>query len=780
MQHDAKSARPQRRRDESRHGQHECLRRERGRARFGLPAFALLLLLPSLAQAQQHVTFDVSPPAAVRPGGAALVRIAARIDSGWHLYAASSASGIPISFATDSPAVARLRLLEPPPQRAYDANFQADSDTYTGEAAFLVELNLKQDAPTGSIAIPLHARFQTCSDQQCVPGKWNGDVALAIDPAAPAAAPAIPAGYAEGHPPAPAPRPPADQSAWGFFIVTAFGLGLASIFTPCVFPMIPITMSYFLNRPGGGRKDGVAQAVVFCLGIVVLFSGIGLAATAILGPAGVKNLGGNPWVNGFIAALFFAFGLSLLGAFEITIPSSILTRLNRSSEKGGFAGALLMGLTFSLASFACVGPFVGTLLAASVGGGGLRPLVGMVAFATGLALPFFLLALFPGYLKRMPRSGSWLARVKVVLGFVILAASLKYLASADQVLHWGFLTRERFIAAWVVLFAMAGLYLLGFLRLEGVNPGDRMGLGRLLTAIAFLVFALSLLPGMFGARLGELDAYIPEPSANAAAPAQSSGLVWLKDSYQQALEQARREGKLVFIDFTGYACTNCHWMRANMLSRPEIAAVLKNFVLVELYTDGADAASQANSKMQVARFGTIAEPFYVIETPDERVVATFDHLTKDPGEYLSFLENGASAAPAPAAAAGIPRVTSLEGAPIDPASFAGKVLVVNFWATYCVPCIQEIPSFNKVNREYSGRVAVLGVSMDEDPTLVPSFLKKHPMDYQVAMGSPDLTTPYGLDGLPVTLIYDKSGKPIKRFTGFLKEDEMESAIQSAL
>ena len=289
----------------------------------------------------------------------------------------------------------------------------------------------------------------------------------------------------------------------------AFGFGLASIFTPCVFPMIPITMSYFLNRQSGGRRESIVQALVFCLGIIVLFSGLGLATTAILGPFGIVTLGSNPWVNAFISALFIAFGLSLLGAFEITIPSVILTRLNQSADQGGFIGSLLMGLTFSLASFACVGPFVGTLLAASVSGGKTRPLIGMVTFATGLALPFFLLAVFPSYLKRMPRSGGWMARVKVVMGFIILAASLKYLSSLDQVLQLGFLTRERFLAAWIVLFAMAGLYLLGFLRLEGIKPDETMGLGRLLSGIALLIFAISLLPGMFGGKLGDLDAYVP-------------------------------------------------------------------------------------------------------------------------------------------------------------------------------------------------------------------------------------------------------------------------------
>jgi thiol:disulfide interchange protein len=524
--------------------------------------------------------------------------------------------------------------------------------------------------------------------------------------------------------------------------------------------------------------------VVFCLGIVVLFSGMGLAITAALGPFGIVQLGSNPWVNAFISVLFIAFGLSLLGAFEITIPSSILTRLNQGSEKGGFAGTLLMGLTFSLASFACVGPFVGTLLAASVSGGGTRPLVGMVTFATGLALPFFLLALFPSYLKRLPRSGGWMARVKVVMGFVILAASLKYLTSLDQVLQWGFLTRDRFLAAWIVLFAMAGLYLLGFLRLEGIKPDDRMGLGRLLTGMAFLVFAITLLPGMFGGRLGDLDAYVPAASgsSSAEAPAGGGGLVWMKNQYREALAKARAEGKLVFVNFTGYACANCHWMKANMFTRPEIASAMQNFVLVDLYGDGTDAASEENQKLELARFQTVAEPYYAIMDPDENVIATFPGLTKDPQEFLGFLEKGRKPPATESAKGTFPQVNGLDGAPIDTAGLNGKVVVMNFWATWCVPCIQEIPSFNKLHQEYAGKgVAVVGVSMDDEGAeRVRPFLKKHPMDYTVALGSDTVTKEFGLDELPVTVIFDRTGKQIKRFAGFLKEDELKAAVAQAL
>jgi thiol:disulfide interchange protein DsbD len=742
------------------------------------PAIVSLLLLAGCAFAQpdEHVQWNLAlEPGSAPPGAKVLARLTARIDPGWHLYSMSTPAGIPATILlADNPVVKRYRALQPPPKRAFDPNFNSDTETYEGQVTFLLELEIGKNAPVGPAQIAVNARYQTCSDKQCVPARWTGVASLTVDPAATAAAVAIPAGYAEA-------KPVREQGGTGggshSFLLVAFGFGLASIFTPCVFPMIPITMSYFLSRPSGRRRESVAQAAVFCLGIIVLFSGLGLLTTALLGPFGIVALGSNPWVNGFIAALFLAFGLSLLGAFEINIPSPILTRLNQSSEKGGYAGALLMGLTFSLASFACVGPFVGTLLAASVTGGGgapwARPLIGMVTFATGLALPFFLLALFPSYLKRLPKSGGWLARVKVVMGFVILAAGLKYLSSVDQVLQWGFLTRERFLAAWIVLFAMAGLYLLGFVRLEGVKPDEPMGLGRLLVGMAFLVFALSLAPGMFGGKLGGLDAYVP--AAGGPAPGSSgSALVWMKDQYRAALDRARREGKRVFVNFTGYACTNCHWMKANMFPRPEIAAALQDFVLVELYTDGTDAASQANQNLELSKFHTVAIPFYAILDADEKAIATFAGSTSDAKEFLAFLQGPGTAA--------IGVFSKLDGGAFDTAAFSGKVVVVNFWATWCVPCIQEIPGFNKLSQQLGGKgVVVLGVSMDEEGAeRVRPFLKKHPMDYLVALGSEAVSKQYGLDELPVTLVFDRSGKQVKRFEGFTAEDALQAVVQQAL
>ena len=729
---------------------------------------------------------------ATPPGAPVLVRLTGILDPGWHLYSMSTPAATPTTILlADNPVAELHRVLQPPPKRSFDPNFDSDTETYQDQVVFLLELEIKKSAPAGPAQLTVNARFQTCNDKQCVPGRWTGVASLTVDPSVKGVVEAIPAGYLEA-------KPAQEQARTGgeshSFLLVAFGFGLASLFTPCVFPMIPITMSYFLSRPSGGRRESVTQAAVFCLGIVVLFSGLGLLTTAVLGPFGIVRLGSNPWVNGFIAALFLAFGLSLLGAFEINIPSPILTRLNRSADKGGWAGALLMGLTFSLASFACVGPFVGTLLAASVEGGGgapwARPLLGMVTFSTGLALPFFLLALFPAYLKRLPRSGGWLARVKVVMGFVILAASLKYLSSVDQVLQWGWLTRERFLAAWIVLFAMAGLYLLGFVRLEGVKPDEPMGLGRLLAGAGFLVFALSLAPGMLGGRLGGLDAYVPGASGAAEPGASGGALVWMKDQYRAAVDRARRERKRVFVNFTGYACTNCHWMKANMFTRPEIAAALRDFVLVELYTDGTDAASETNQKLELSRFHTVAIPFYAILDADEKAVATFAGSTGDAGEYLGFLMKGKAPPAAPGGAAGqvgdlphLPDVMRLEGGEMDTSAFGGKVVVVNFWATWCVPCIAEIPGFNKLHQQLGGKgVVVLGVSMDEEGAeRVRPFLKKHPMDYLVALGSEAVSKQYGLgESLPVTIVFDRSGKQVKRFDGFTAEEELRATVRQAL
>lgn len=579
---------------------------------------------------------DVSKAA---PGSTIALRLTAKIDDGWHIYSVTTPPPtipLKVSIADGS-----AHVFQPAPEKKYDDALAANAEFYEKEATFVIPYEVKKDAAAGPLEIAAQVRFAVCDSRRCLPPKTKeASFTLTVDPSSAASTFAVPAGYIDtaattAAAPA-APKPAKAQSdGMGVFLLTAFGLGLAAIFTPCVFPMIPITVSFFLNDRGGIR-----QAIVFSLGIIVLFCALGLGVTAAVGPFGVVQLGSNPWVNGFIAIVFGAFAVSLLGAFEITLPSGLLTKLDAASRRGGYLGTLLMGLTFALTSFACVGPFVGSLLAASVQLKGMQPVLGMASFATGLAFPFFFLAAFPGYLKKLPRSGGWLARVKTVMGFALLAMMLKYLSNIDQVLQWNWLTRERFLAGWFVLFAMAGLYLLGLVRLEGVEPGETLGIPRLLTASAILIFAFSLLPGMFGAPLGELDAFVPAASGGVIGGRASAdpGPEWMKNQYREALEKARRENKLVLVSFTGYACTNCHWMKANMFPKPEIQAAMKDLVPVELYTDGTDAESEANQKVQDEKFATVAIPFYAIVDPDEKVVASFDHRTSDTAEFLSFLK----------------------------------------------------------------------------------------------------------------------------------------------
>jgi thiol:disulfide interchange protein len=592
----------------------------------------------------------------VSPGGSATLELKAAIQDGWHLYSPTTPAGGPIVTKMgvgDSAGVTSWQIYRPKPVRKLDPNFQIDTETYTQQALFLVQVTAAKSA-SGMIPVTVSLRYQACSDVKCLPPvKKTVTAQLAVSPGAPPVAFSIPDGYAAvaapaavvaGGATAPKPQPVAARVADPDllpFLLTAFGAGLLALFTPCVFPMIPITVSFFLNQNQGEKtRGGLGQAFVFCAGIIVLFTGLGFLVTAVAGPFGVVQLGSSPWVNGFIAAVFLVFGLSLLGAFELTLPTGLLTSLDRASQGGGYAGSLLMGLTFSLTSFACIGPIVGPLLIASVQSKGWQPVLGMLAFATGLALPFFLLALFPAYLKKLPRSGGWMTRVKIVLGFIVLAVMLKYLSNIDQVLQSHWLSRERFLSTWIVLFALPGLYLLGLLRLEGIKKDEPLGVGRTLLAAAFLIFAITLVPGLFGARLGDLDAFVPEGSAIALAPgAQSTAAsAVFKNNLDGALAAAREQHKLVLIDFTGYACTNCHWMKANMFSRPEIAAAVDNLVVVELYTDGTDADSDKNQKLEDQKFSTASIPFYAIVDPDQNVVATFPQLTRDAHEFLSFLQ----------------------------------------------------------------------------------------------------------------------------------------------
>ena len=625
-------------------------------------AVTALLLAVSVAHLGAQIydpvqwTFEIEP-AEASPGAVVLGRLTASIEEGWHVYSTTTPEGIPLSLGLEeSEAVARWRAFQPDPEIVYDPNFQAEVEWYTGEVDVLLELEIA-DAASGVATLNALVRYGACDPRQCLaPKRKSASAEVSIVPGAPSIVVAIPEGYQPAKPgqtdltklpqtasEASAPATPVyggDQSGLLGFGLIALAAGFVAILTPCVFPMIPIYMGSFM---GGGERPWstvARQAGLFCAGVIVLFTAIGGALSTLLGPFGLSQIGSNAWVNLLIAGVMFTFALNMLGAFEITLPSSWTTGASARSTGSGIFPTLMLSLVFTLASFGCTGPFIGTLLAGSVGeGGASMPVIGMALFATGLSGPFFLLALFPALMNRLPRSGGWLATSKRVAGIVILAIGLKYLGSVDQVFGWGILSRERFLAIWIVLFAAGGLYLWGIVRLADEGPPGGIGLTRLGIGGAFLALSISLVPGMLGGRLGELDAHIPEASATGLRSAAGGGLSWIKDDFAGAEAAARAEGKTLLVSFTGYACSNCKWMKANMFTRPEIGELVGEMVLVELYTDGFDAASEANQEFQISRFRSSSLPFYALIRPDGTVAATFSGQTRDAEQFRSFLSS---------------------------------------------------------------------------------------------------------------------------------------------
>jgi thiol:disulfide interchange protein DsbD len=431
------------------------------------------------------------------------------------------------------------------------------------------------------------------------------------------------------------------------------GFGALSLLTPCVFPMVPITVSYFTSHAAGHRTAAVRDALIYALGIIFTFTALGVALALIFGAAGINKLAASPWVNILITAIFLSFALSLFGAFNLQVPSSILTKLDALSrrEEGTAGGAghiialLLMGLTFSLTSFTCTAAFVGTLLVMAAQGSWLYPVVGMLAFSSVFALPFFVLALAPQLLSQLPKAGGWLNSVKVVMGLLEVAAAMKFISNVDLIWGWGIFTREVVLASWVAVALLITIYLLGKFQLTHDTQTERIGAVRLLIALVSLSLGFYLSTGLFGARLGELESFLPPATVNTRSASFAGGsdngeLPWILNDYQGALARAREENKLVLIDFTGYTCTNCRWMEANMFPKEQVKRELDKYVRVRLYTDGEGEIYEQQQRMQEQMFGTVALPFYAVVDANGKAVASFPGLTRNPSEFVAFLNSG--------------------------------------------------------------------------------------------------------------------------------------------
>jgi thiol:disulfide interchange protein DsbD len=445
----------------------------------------------------------------------------------------------------------------------------------------------------------------------------------------------------------------AETSIWQFMLAAA-GFGLLALLTPCVFPMVPITVSFFTKRNAGSKKEAAKDAFLYAGGIVVTFVLLGFMLSLIAGPAGINQFAANPWANLVIAAIFIAFALNLFGLFEIGVPSSVLSKLNMTAQKSKNRtfSVVLMGFVFSLTSFTCTVPFVGTLMVAFSRGSWFVPLLGMVVFASIFAAPFFLLALFPNAMKSLPRSGTWMNNVKVVMGFLEIAAALKFFSNVDLIWSWHFFSRDLVLAMWVAIAIITTIYLLGRFQLSHDTPVEQIGAIRVLIAVLFLSVGIYLYTGFNGHPLGQIDAFLPPTDSGEAtqsasvAPTVSQGggtramqvsLQWIP-SYPAALAEAKRTGKNIFIDFTGYTCTNCRAMEATIFKRPDVIQMFQKFVLARLYTDGTPAVDDSNRDMEENRFNTIALPFYVIISPDDKPLATFPGLTYNADDFKNFLE----------------------------------------------------------------------------------------------------------------------------------------------
>ena len=634
----------------------------------GIRILFLIILLSVAAFAQNPASWsltDDSNGKALSKGQPIRVVLKATIEEGWHLYALEQPPGGPfattIKVTEAKPFELSGKIESSAPILKPDNNFIIDGKPletlfFDNSASFKVPL--KATADTLASEISLDVRFQVCDATRCLPPKTVRVTTAGFEDIkkAPTGQTPISSVQAPGTNPDQLTNNQQPVDLWSF-IWLAITFGAISLLTPCVFPMIPITVSYFMKHSDGDRSRTIKLATVYSAGIIATFSLLGMLLAVVFGAAGINLFAANPWVNLAIGAIFLFFAFNLFGFYEITVPSSLLTKLDqltRTEEGKGSAyiGALLMGLTFTLTSFTCTSPFIGTLLVSTAQGDWKMPLLGMLAFSTVFATPFFILATVPRLLSALPRSGGWLNSVKVVMGFLEVAAAMKFLSNVDLVwgaglsasgaLNYGkIFTREVVLIIWTVLGLGICAYILGFFKFRHDSPIKKITPLRILFSVMFFAFCIYLTTGILGRKLGELESFLPPKNSGSVFNVlgnRHEELQWMTNNYEGALQRAKADNKLVFIDFTGYTCTNCRWMEANMFTVPEVKAEMEKFVLVSLYTDGEGEIYERQQQMEQQMFGTVALPFYAIVDWEGNIIATFPGLTRKSAEFVDFLK----------------------------------------------------------------------------------------------------------------------------------------------
>ena len=652
--------------------------------------------LGSMAQLAEPVKFLVTE--SVNEKGQLEVSFKGTVEEGWHVYGSNFEDGGPqraIVTLEKGDGVKMLGGLKTIGKlhRGTDPMFAMEVETVEGDVTFVQTFEL-----TGATyELSGYLTYGACNAQNCIPpttvdfafkgGSANAVVnTVAISEEAPGDGASSDAVAISGHSSLEASNDlwapvieelksdanvstQADTSLFWIFLMGIVG-GLLALLTPCVWPIIPMTVSFFLKRSKDNRRKGIQDAITYGISIIVIYVGLGMLVTLFFGASALNAMSTNAIFNIFFFLLLVLFGLSFLGGFELTLPSSWSNAVDSKAEKTtGLLSIFLMAFTLTLVSFSCTGPIIGFLLV-EVGTSGsiLAPTMGMLGFAVALALPFTLFALFPTMLKSAPRSGNWMNSIKVMLGFLELAFSLKFLSVADLAYGWGILDREVFLCLWIVIFAMMGLYMLNIIRMPhdedeydeygNIVTRPRTSITRLVVGMVSLAFALYMVPGLWGAPCKAVSAFAP-PVNTQDFNLHSQEVTPKFDDYDMAMAYAKEKNMPIMLDFTGYGCVNCRKMEAAVWTAPEVAEIINNkYILVTLHVDDKTPLPEPIvvtengqerklrtvgdrwSYLQRYKFGANAQPFYVLLGPDGKPLAPSYSFNEDVNAYIEWLNSG--------------------------------------------------------------------------------------------------------------------------------------------
>ena len=663
------------------------------------PFVLFLFAVAVQAQIQDPVKFNSELK--ILAADEAEVVFTAAIDKGWHVYSTDLGDGGPISATFNVEKIFGAEVvgkLKPVGKEisTFDKLFEMKVRYFENTAQFVQKLKLTG----GAYQIEGYLEYGACNDENClpptqVPFKFSGKAEGAAKEAAAAAAetkaeeqpakqetvsgtaPVAAIGGADG----PTEIKVADKvdlwkpviselnslgettsqedMSWIYIFITGFAGGLLALFTPCVWPIIPMTVSFFLKR-SKDKKKGIRDAWTYGASIVVIYVTLGLAITLVFGASALNALSTNAVFNILFCLMLVVFAASFFGAFEITLPSKWSTAVDSKAEAtSGLLSIFLMAFTLSLVSFSCTGPIIGFLLVqVSTTGSVVAPAIGMLGFAIALALPFTLFALFPSWLKSMPKSGGWMNIIKVTLGFLELAFALKFLSVADLAYGWRILDRETFLALWIVLFALLGFYLLGKIKFPHDDDDTKVSVPRFFMALASLAFAVYMVPGLWGAPLKAVSAFAP-PMQTQDFNLYNNEVHARFDDYDLGMEYARQHGKPVMLDFTGYGCVNCRKMELAVWTNPKVSDIINNdYVLITLYVDNKTplpspvkivengtertlrTVGDKWSYLQRVKFGANAQPFYVLIDNEGKPLNKSYSYDEDIPKYIEFLQTG--------------------------------------------------------------------------------------------------------------------------------------------